>query len=147
MMNKDNLGENFSDIQTSFEHEDNSELTLLVHAETVEIAKEMVKTGQTLVQLKTHIDQHHVQIPLQQSKVKVDVIAVNQYIDTIPEVEKHNNVTTIPVFEERAVLVKKIYLKEVIQITEEITETVHEEQVELRRQEPHISFKKFNQQQ
>lgn len=133
-----NIAENI----TEFESKDNAQIKLSAHAEFIELEKQRVVTARHQIQIQTKREQQQLQLALEQRNVKVEVIAVGEYVDAIPQIEKNGSVTTIPVFEERleVVTVKRIYLKEMITISEQSTERIYEQQIELRKQQVHVSF-------
>lgn len=124
-----------------------NEIVLRVHQEQLNVDKQMIVTGSTQVRVTTHTELQSVQVPLTEKKVKVEVTPVNQFVDHVPTMQKQANVTTIPVYEERVVTVKKIFLKEMITIIEETTQNMYMDEIELKKQESNISFKKFNEDQ
>lgn len=124
-----------------------TETVLRVHQEQLNVDKQMIVTGSTQVRVTTHTELQSVQMPLTEKKVKVEVTPVNQFVDHVPIMQKQANVTTIPVYEERVVTVKKIFLKEMITIIEETTQNMYMDEIELKKQESNISFKKFNEDQ
>lgn len=118
--------------------------SFLLHREQLEIVKEKVITGHTHIQIRTVTESCPIDVSLTQKTVHVETIPINEFVEDIPKIHKQGNVTTIPVFEEKMVMVKKIFLKEMIKITENIQQQDYQDQVELKKQESHISFENFN---
>jgi uncharacterized protein (TIGR02271 family) len=107
------------------------------------VTKRVVETGK--VKISKHVREYEelVDVPHFQDEVRIERIAVNQFVDEAPEVRTEGNITIIPVMEERYVIEKKLFLTEELHVVNERKEThtpqtvkVLKEEVEVKRMSP-----------
>ena len=93
--------------------------------ETVRVDKREMISGK--VRVRTEVDslEEVVRETLTDETVEVTRVPINQRIEQMPEVRTENDVTILPVIEERLVVEKQLFLKEELHIRRDVkTETV-----------------------
>ena len=107
------------------------------------VTKRVVDTGK--VKISKHVREYEelVDVPHFQDEVRIERIAVNQFVDEPPKVRTEGNITIIPVMEERYVIEKRLFLTEELHVVNERKEThtpqnvkVLKEEVEVKRMSP-----------
>lgn len=107
-------------------------LTVAEETATVEVVRE--ETGGTRVRVVT--DQEDVTLPVELSDEQVEITRhpVNAEIDAMPQIRQEGDVTILPVVEERAVVVTRLFVTEEIHIRRIRQIRTDEVQATLRRQ-------------
>ncbi|PZO65306.1 MAG: hypothetical protein DI498_09730 [Paracoccus denitrificans] len=107
----------------------------------IEVAEEFAtvdverrETGVVRVHLKTDETDELLPVSLRHEGVTVTRHPVEQELTEVPQTRTEGDVTIIPVYEERAVVVTKLFLVEEIHIRREIREEQIDAPVTLRRQ-------------
>ncbi|WP_420153650.1 YsnF/AvaK domain-containing protein [Siphonobacter sp.] len=108
-------------------------VVLLVIQERVNVDTETQETGRVTVTKRVHEHEERVELPLTQQQVKVERVAINQYIDTPPAVRYEGETMIVPVVKE--ILVKRLVLVEEVRITKEEVQTTTHQPVMLRQEE------------
>lgn len=107
---------------------------LTVAEEQARISVERRETGGVRVRVVTEEAQETVPVALEAGRVEVSRQPVGREVESFPQIREEGDVTIIPVVEERAVVVTRLFLVEEIHIRRtRSTETV-EVPVTLRRQ-------------
>lgn len=111
--------------------------------EVIPIAEERARiekrdrvVGRVRVRTETREEDVELLDTLRSSRVEVERVPVNAFVDEPPEVREEGNVTIIPVLEE--VLVRRLVLREEIHVRRIDEEREVRETVRLRTQEPVI---------
>jgi stress response protein YsnF len=107
--------------------------------EDIEVHKEVVTTGTVSINVNTVVEPVEVDTSTTSKHVGVDIVSVNQYVDTPPSTRTEGDTIIIPVVEE--VMVKRFYVKEEVHVKVVHTTSVRKEVVNLRRQVVNISRK------
>lgn len=107
-------------------------IALVEETAFVEIMRE--DRGGTRVRIVTDEDQVSLPVALTDQTVEITRHPVNVEIDAVPSVREEGDVTIIPVVEERAVIVKRLFLTEEIHIQRNRQHRDETVQVTLRRQ-------------
>jgi uncharacterized protein (TIGR02271 family) len=105
--------------------------------EQLKVEKEVVETGKLRLIKKVHEEEHEVDVPLVQENITVEHVALDQYVDSPPQVRQEGDTTIYPVLQE--VLVKKLLLVEEVRVTRHRTETPAPQHVTLRKEEVQVS--------
>ncbi len=105
--------------------------------EHIVIDKQTVETGRVRISKEVKTEQEQINISLQHDEYDVERIAVNRFVDLVPEVRKEGNVTIIPVLKE--VMVKRVLLVEEIKITRHTIEHTEHHEVALRKEVVKVS--------
>lgn len=105
--------------------------------ETVRVAKEVVKTGRVVIRKTVHHDTQTVAVPTQEEQVHVERVAINQVVDTPPEVRYEGDTMIIPVLREEVVLSTRLVLVEELRVRKQTLTATHTQDVALRREEVH----------
>jgi uncharacterized protein (TIGR02271 family) len=108
-----------------------------VIAETARIEKEVVETGRVVIRKTVHHDTQTVDVPTQTEQVHVERVAVNQVVDTPPEVRYEADTMIIPVLREEVVVTTRIILVEELHVRKQTLTTNNPQEVSLRREEVH----------
>lgn len=109
-----------ADSEESFQIQQTS---IPVIAEELNIEKRIVETAQW--EINTAINEHvvHVDEPLHHDETEVVRVPVNAYVDDFIGIRQEGDTTIVPVLEERAVIIKKWFLKEEIHLKKRSVET------------------------
>jgi len=108
--------------------------TVKLVEEVAEITKRAVPNETVIVDTVIDTELEAYSLDLRRENYRVERVAKNEVVTTIPSIRKENDVTIIPVLEERLVTIKEIVLREEIHLhAEHSVETEHGE-VELRKQ-------------
>jgi uncharacterized protein (TIGR02271 family) len=117
------------------------ETVIPVVQEALLLHKKEVPTGTLRVKAVTDNHQEFVKTDLAFSDVTVTRVHVGREIDAMPDVRVEDNVTIIPVVEERLIVEKRLFLKEELHLTHtrgteavEIPVTVRKQRVEVTRE-------------
>jgi uncharacterized protein (TIGR02271 family) len=111
--------------------------------EQATVTKRVVDTGK--VKISKHVREYEelVDVPHFQDEVRIERVAVNQFVDAPPKVRTEGNITIIPVLEERYVVEKRLFVTEELHVVNERKEThtphtvkVLKEEVEVKRMSP-----------
>jgi len=113
---------------------DSNEVILPVHAEQAEISRVHVTTGIVKVSTVTTTKEEVVDLLLKDETVRIEHVPCNRFVDEAPQVRELDNVTIVPVLEERLVVERKLFLKEEIHIHRTTSSRHHRETVVLREQ-------------
>lgn len=84
--------------------------------ETISLSKQAVITGRVRVSTQTETVEHRLPADLSSTEVEVVRVPVNRRIDAVPEVTTRDDLTIIPVVEERLVVTRELYLREEVHI-------------------------------
>lgn len=108
--------------------------TLQLLEETLQLSKRNVVTGTVRVSTRTEIVQEIADITLDRTVAEVTRVPVGRLVDEAPAIRTEGDVTIVPVFEERYVVVKQLYLTEELHIRHGVQQVVSHSTVPLRRQ-------------
>ncbi len=110
---------------------------LPLHAERLEVRRQVRQTGEVRVAVRTRSRDEQVDEQLVRREARVEHVAVERFVDEMPEVREEGGTTIIPVVEE--ILVRRLFLKEEVRITRIDTTHAHRETVTLRYQDVVVS--------
>ncbi len=105
--------------------------------ETLAVAKREVEAGRVRVSLATDVERVVVREALRGRRVEVERVPVGRALaegEAPPETREEGDTLVIPVFEETAVVVKRLVLREEVRLRFLPTEAPFEREVALRRQ-------------
>ena len=108
-----------------------------LHEERLDVRRRIRQTGAVRVAVRTRSRDQEVDEPLTRTEARVERVAIDRFVDEMPEVREEGDTTVIPVVEE--ILVRRILLKEEVRITRVATTRAHRETVALRRQDVVVS--------
>lgn len=108
--------------------------TIPVVEEHLQVGKKVVETGSVRIIKKIQEEEALVEAPLIHDEVNVERIAVNQYIDTAPQVRYEGDVMIIPVIQEVVVIEKRLMLVEEIRVHKQQLKTNVSQTVTLRKE-------------
>lgn len=103
--------------------------------ETLDVSRREVTTGRVRVSTQTHERTQAVEATLLQTRVEVDHVEINEYIDAMPETRQEGDTTIIPVVEEVLVVERRLRLKEEVHVRRVHSQTPWREEVTLREQQ------------
>ena len=113
------------------------ETVIPVAEETIAISKRQVELGHVRVSLTTDVEQMVAREMLRGRRVEVERVAVGRTLaegETPPQTREEGDTLIIPVVEEVAVVVKRLVLREEVQLRFVQTEVPFEQEVDVRRQ-------------
>lgn len=131
------LSENQFENQPPYQVPD-SNITIPVVAEQLQIGKDVVETGRIRVSKTVQEEHRVVDVPTIQEEVKVERVAINQYVATPPAVRYEGDTMIMPILQEVLVVEKRLLLVEEVRITKQQIETRTPQQVTLRKEEIHL---------
>lgn len=99
------------------------------------IGKEIVETGKVIISKRVTEHEKIIDEPLLQEKVSVERVAVNQFVETPPEIRHEGDTMIIPVVEEQLILKKRLFLVEELRVRKQVIESRQPQQVILRKEE------------
>lgn len=102
--------------------------------ETVSLSKQAMVTGRVRVSTQTETVDHLLPADLSSTEVEVVRVPVNRRIDAVPEVTTQDDLTIIPVVEERLVVTRELYLREEVHVRRIYRQESVEIPAETRRQ-------------
>ena len=105
--------------------------------ETLAVAKREVEAGRVRVSLAADVERVVVREALRGRRVEVERVPVGRTLaegEAPPETREEGDTLVIPVFEEAAVVVKRLVLREEVRLRFVPTETSFDEAVPVRRQ-------------
>ena len=110
-----------------------------VAEETLQVGKRSVTKG--VVQLSKRVveRQETVDLPLQQVRVRLERVSVNQVVSEAAPVRYEGDTMIVPLYEEVLVVSKQLMLAEEVRITKARTEQRRPQQVTLRRETAELS--------
>lgn len=114
-------------------------LVVPILEEQAVVRREVVESGRVRLIKTVHEQQEDVEVVLRHEEVKVDHVAVNQFVadGVAPPTPRYEGTTLIvPVV--REVLMKRLLIVEELHITKQQVETRETETVTLRREEVHV---------
>lgn len=108
--------------------------TISLMEETLQVTKRDVVTGTVRVSTRTAITKTTADITLERTTAEVTRVPVGRLVEEPPAVRTEGDVTIVPIFEERYVVVKQLYLTEELHIRHRVQPVVSHLPVQLRRQ-------------
>jgi uncharacterized protein (TIGR02271 family) len=93
------------------------ELVVPVVQEELSVGKRQVETGRVRVSKVVHELAEELETLLQRDEVEVERIPVNEFVDAVTPVEYADDRVVIPIYEEVAVVEKRLLLKERLVVT------------------------------
>jgi uncharacterized protein (TIGR02271 family) len=123
-------------LEATAEQQDAAKETVIpiIH-EKVQIDKQAVETGRIRLTKTVHVDEETVDAQLQQERVQVERVPLEQFVEQPPQVRYEGETLVIPVVAEMLVVEKRLLLKEEVRIRKYVEEIHHQEPVTLRREE------------
>ena len=112
-------------------------LTIPLAEETVAVSTREAETGRVRVSLATEVDRVVARETLRGRRVEVERVPVGRMLaegEPAPRSREEGDTLVVPVFEEVAVVVKRLILREEVRLRFVATETPFAEAVEVRRQ-------------
>ena len=117
------------------------EVVIPLAEETVTVSKREVETGRVQVALTTEMQTVIARETLRGRRVEVERVPVGRTLaegEAPPQSREEGDTLVVPVFEEVAVVVKRLVLREEVRLRFVPTETPFEETVDVRRQHPTV---------
>jgi stress response protein YsnF len=102
--------------------------------ERVVLGKELRDVGGVRVSTRTEVATEMVADTLQETAVEVEHVPVGRFVDAAEEPRVEGDVTVVPVYEERLVVEKRLYLVEEVHLRRVTRSREVEVPVEIRRQ-------------
>jgi uncharacterized protein (TIGR02271 family) len=106
-----------------------------VMEESAVVTKRIIDQGGVRITKLVHEREEIVDEPLQQERVAVERIPVNQVVEQAPGIRRDGNTIIIPLVEEVIVVEKRLVLKEELRVTLQRTSRRQPQSVTLRREE------------
>ena len=91
-------------------------LVIPIVEEEAKIAKRQVVSDRVIVKTTVNTEERVLKEILSQETVEVERIPVNRVVDVVPQLRTEGDVTIVPVFEERLVVEKQLFLVEEVRI-------------------------------
>ena len=108
--------------------------TIPLMEEALHVGKREVVTGAVRVSTRTETTETTADITLERTVADVTRVQVGRLVEEPPTVRTEGDTTIVPVFEERYVVVKQLYLTEELHIRHRVEPVVSHTPVRLRRQ-------------
>lgn len=102
--------------------------------EELDVSRRDVTTGRVRVSTVTHERTQLVEEMLAQERIEVEHVAMDRYVDSVPEIRTEGDTTIIPVVEEVLVVERRLRLKEEVHVRRIRTQTPYRDEVTLREQ-------------
>ena len=109
-------------------------LTLQLHVEDISVTKRQLPAQRVRVTTATRTRDVLVDEPLTQEKVVITHVAVERYVDAVPDIRQEGDVTILPIVEEEIVVTRRLFLREEVHVRRTQIRTNHMEVVTLREQ-------------
>ena len=110
-------------------------LIIPVIEEEAFLDKRVVETGKVRISKRISEREETIDEPLFREEVTVERVAVNQYVDQMPQVRHEGDVMIIPVVQEQLVMQKRLVLVEELRVRKQVVETHQPQTVTLRRED------------
>lgn len=101
--------------------------------------KEIVETGKVRISKRVSEHEKIIDEPLLHEEVSVERVAVNQFVDTPPEIRQDGDTMIIPVVEEQLVLKKRLFLVEEIHVRKQVVESHEPQRITLLKEEVEVN--------
>lgn len=106
--------------------------------EKLHVEKRIVESGKVHISKTVNEHQEQINIPLNHEQINIERIAINKYIEIMPDAVKYEGETMIiPVI--REVIEKRILLVEEIRVTKQVIQTQQNQEITLRTEQVHIN--------
>lgn len=117
-----------------------TEVMIPVLEESISIGKRTVTSG--LARIHVSVTQHEetVEALLKRQHILIDRVPMGMFVADAPTIRQEGNVTVIPVFEERLVTEKRLFLTEELRVRIDQTEQATRETVNLRREHAEVEY-------
>ncbi|MEP7037208.1 MAG: YsnF/AvaK domain-containing protein [Acidobacteriota bacterium] len=102
------------------------------------INKEIVETGKVRISKRVSEHEEIIDEPLLREEVSVERVAVNQFVDTPPEIRHEGDTMIIPVVEERMVIEKRLFLVEEMHVRKQVVESHQPQRITLQKEEVEV---------
>ncbi|GBQ17796.1 YsnF/AvaK domain-containing protein [Tanticharoenia sakaeratensis] len=119
---------------------------LRLSAEQVTVEAGQRVTGKVDVSVRTSTHTENVRAALSDERVVVDRVSVGAVVDELPQQRQEGDTTIIPVVEEIVEVRKRYLIREEVRIQRIIEHRIHEEAVDLRREEATVHRTAFTDQ-
>jgi len=106
--------------------------------EHVTLGKRLLDTGGVRVSTRTEVATQTIQDTLQDTAVEVEHVPVGRFVEAVEEPRVEGDVTVVPVYEERLVVEKRLFLVEEVHLRRVARTREVEVPVEYRRQVVHV---------
>ena len=113
-------------------------LIIPVIEEEAFLDKRVVETGKVRISKRISEREETIDEPLFREEVTVERVAVNQYVDQMPQVRQEGDVMIIPVVQEQLVMQKRLMLVEELRVRKQVLETHQPQTVTLRREDVEV---------
>ena len=117
-----------------------SDTTIPILEERIRIETRQVTTGVAKVHVTVSEHDETVEAMLNRQDVVVDRVPVGAFVDVAPAVRQEGDVIIVPVFEERLVTEKRIFLTEELRIRINENRQATTQTVRLRREHAEVDF-------
>ena len=124
--------------QSSQDSSHHKEVVIPRYEEVLHVDKRAVETGRVRIIKSVRTEECHVDRPLTSEQVDVQRVAVNQFVQDVPQVRQDGDTMIVPVVEEVLVIEKRLMLKEELRITRRRTVEQHTEVVPVRIEEARV---------
>jgi uncharacterized protein (TIGR02271 family) len=119
-----------------------TEAIINVLKERALIQKNIVEKAKVHIEKKVHHKEETIHIPVVNEEVEIKKIAVNEYVEIMPQVRYEGDTIIIPVVKEIVVVEKKLLLVEEVYVTKLSNTTAEEKNVILREEE--VTVERFD---
>ena len=113
------------------------EIVLPLAAETLVVTKRTVERDTVTVATRTSTREETVALELQSTRVEIERVPINRFVDTMPVPRTEGDSIVVPVVEE--VVVTRLFLKEEVRLVPVRSTRPHAETITLRTQQAVIS--------
>ncbi len=100
--------------------------------------KEIVETGKVVISKRVSEHEKIIDEPLLHEEVSIERVAVNQFVDTPPEIRHEGDTMIIPVIEEQLVLKKRLFLVEELHVRKQVVESHQPQKITLLKEEVEV---------
>lgn len=100
--------------------------------------KKVVETGKVIISKRVSEHEKTIDEPLLHEEVSVERVAVNQFVDTPPEIRHEGDTMIIPVVEEQLVIKKRLFLVEELHVRKQVVESHQPQKITLLKEEVEV---------
>ncbi len=112
--------------------------------EQLDVRKHLFTTAIVRIQKVVHEREESIEQPVINSKVEVERVSINRFVDVPPPVRQEGETTIYSVVEEVLVVTKQLVLKEEVRVTNRTSELPHRQSITLRTEELVIDRKEVS---
>lgn len=138
-MTPDPVEDTFVEAQKTDMEEDNAGMVIPVIQEQITFDKQVIESGKVRISKRIVEHEELVDVPLFREEVDVERVAINQFVDTPPQVRQEGDTMIIPVVQEQVFYQKRLLLVEELHVRKQVIEEHKPQQITLLKEEVDIT--------